>query len=38
MVEHMTDQQIEKLPRGGHDYRKVYAAFDSATSTWGSRP
>ncbi len=30
MVEHMTDQQIEKLPRGGHDYRKVYAAFDSA--------
>ncbi|MGH3334798.1 MAG: pyruvate dehydrogenase (acetyl-transferring), homodimeric type, partial [Nocardioides sp.] len=31
MVEHMTDQQIVKLPRGGHDYRKVYAAFDAAT-------
>ncbi|MGH3307044.1 MAG: pyruvate dehydrogenase (acetyl-transferring), homodimeric type, partial [Nocardioides sp.] len=31
MVEHMTDQQIERLPRGGHDYRKVYAAFDAAT-------
>jgi pyruvate dehydrogenase E1 component len=31
MVEHMTDKQIEKLPRGGHDYRKVYAAFDAAT-------
>jgi pyruvate dehydrogenase E1 component len=31
MVEHMTDDQIVKLPRGGHDYRKVYAAFDAAT-------
>ncbi len=31
MVEHMTDDQIRKLPRGGHDYRKVYAAFDAAT-------
>ncbi|WP_370248216.1 pyruvate dehydrogenase (acetyl-transferring), homodimeric type [Nocardioides sp.] len=31
MVEHMSDRQIEKLPRGGHDYRKVYAAFHSAT-------
>ncbi|WP_082500249.1 pyruvate dehydrogenase (acetyl-transferring), homodimeric type [Nocardioides sp. Leaf285] len=30
MVEHMSDQQIQKLPRGGHDYRKVYAAFDAA--------
>ncbi len=35
MVEHMSDQQIEKLPRGGHDYRKVYAAFDSATKHVG---
>ncbi len=35
MVEHMTDKQIEKLPRGGHDYRKVYAAFDSATKHVG---
>ncbi|MGI8646264.1 MAG: pyruvate dehydrogenase (acetyl-transferring), homodimeric type, partial [Nocardioides sp.] len=25
MVEHMSDGQIQKLPRGGHDYRKVYA-------------
>jgi pyruvate dehydrogenase E1 component len=31
MVEHMTDEQIVKLPRGGHDYRKVYAAFQAAT-------
>jgi pyruvate dehydrogenase E1 component len=35
MVEHLTDQQIEKLPRGGHDYRKVYAAFDAATKHVG---
>jgi pyruvate dehydrogenase E1 component len=35
MVEHMSDQQIEKLPRGGHDYRKVYAAFDAATKHVG---
>ena len=35
MVEHMTDQQIQKLPRGGHDYRKVYAAFDAATKHVG---
>src|SRR5688500_6177085 len=31
MVEHMSDAQIQKLPRGGHDYRKVYAAFDAET-------
>ena len=35
MVEHMSDVQIEKLPRGGHDYRKVYAAFDAATKHIG---
>ncbi len=35
MVEHMTDRQIELLPRGGHDYRKVYAAFDAATKHVG---
>ena len=35
MVEHMTDRQIEKLPRGGHDYRKVYAAFDAASKHTG---
>ncbi|WP_110239999.1 pyruvate dehydrogenase (acetyl-transferring), homodimeric type [Nocardioides gilvus] len=35
MVEHMTDEQIAKLPRGGHDYRKVYAAFDAATKHVG---
>ncbi|MQW77894.1 pyruvate dehydrogenase (acetyl-transferring), homodimeric type [Nocardioides sp. dk4132] len=35
MVEHMSDAQIAKLPRGGHDYRKVYAAFDAATKHVG---
>ncbi len=35
MVEHMSDAQIEKLPRGGHDYRKVYAAFDAASKHAG---
>jgi pyruvate dehydrogenase E1 component len=30
MVEHMTDDEIRSLSRGGHDYRKVYAAFKSA--------
>ena len=35
LVEHLSDDQIEKLPRGGHDYRKVYAAFKSATEHVG---
>ncbi len=35
MVEHMSDDQIRKLPRGGHDYRKVYAAFKAATEHVG---
>ncbi len=35
MVEHMSDEQIAKLPRGGHDYRKVYSAFDAATKHVG---
>jgi pyruvate dehydrogenase E1 component len=35
MVEHLSDEQIERLPRGGHDYRKVYAAFDAAMKHTG---
>jgi pyruvate dehydrogenase E1 component len=35
IVEHLTDEQIERLPRGGHDYRKVYAAFDAAMKHTG---
>ena len=30
IVEHMSGDDIRKLSRGGHDYRKVYAAFKSA--------
>ncbi|GAB3623806.1 pyruvate dehydrogenase (acetyl-transferring), homodimeric type [Mariniluteicoccus endophyticus] len=30
MVADMSDDQIKNLSRGGHDYRKVYAAFSSA--------
>ena len=30
MVEHLSDEDLAKLPRGGHDYRKVYAAFKAA--------
>ncbi|MEO3794230.1 pyruvate dehydrogenase (acetyl-transferring), homodimeric type [Nonomuraea sp. B10E15] len=30
MAEHLTDDDIRKLSRGGHDYRKVYAAFKAA--------
>jgi pyruvate dehydrogenase E1 component len=30
MVEHLSDEQITRLSRGGHDYRKVYAAFKAA--------
>ena len=35
MVEHLTDEQIRGLPRGGHDYRKVYAAFKHASEHVG---
>jgi pyruvate dehydrogenase E1 component len=31
MVAHLSDDDIRKLPRGGHDYRKVYSAFKAAT-------
>ncbi|MBB6349462.1 pyruvate dehydrogenase (acetyl-transferring), homodimeric type [Nonomuraea muscovyensis] len=30
MVEHLSDDDIRKLSRGGHDYHKVYAAFKAA--------
>jgi pyruvate dehydrogenase E1 component len=31
MVEHLTDEELRNLPRGGHDYRKLYAAYKRAT-------
>ena len=30
MVEHLSDDEVRNLSRGGHDYRKVYAAFKAA--------
>ena len=30
LVNHLTDEQIRKLLRGGHDTRKVYAAYKAA--------
>ncbi len=35
MVEHLSDEELVKLPRGGHDYRKVYSAFKAATENVG---
>ena len=35
LVAHMTDDEIAHLRRGGHDYTKVYAAYDAATKTDG---
>jgi pyruvate dehydrogenase E1 component len=36
MVSHLTDAELQALPRGGHDYRKVYAAFKAAADNLGS--
>ncbi|WP_354002855.1 hypothetical protein [Microbacterium elymi] len=35
LVEGFTDDQVWNLRRGGHDYRKVYAAFQAATEHKG---
>ena len=35
MVEHMTDDEIWNLQRGGHDSQKVYAAFHAAQNHGG---
>ncbi len=35
LVHHLTDEQIRKLLRGGHDTRKVYAAYKAATEHRG---
>jgi pyruvate dehydrogenase E1 component len=31
MVEHLSDEELRWLPRGGHDYAKLYAAYKAAT-------
>jgi len=35
LVKDMTDEQVWALKRGGHDYRKVYAAYKAATEHKG---
>jgi pyruvate dehydrogenase E1 component len=35
LVSHLTDEQIHKLLRGGHDSRKVYAAYKAAVEHKG---
>ena len=36
MVEHLSDEQLKKLRRGGHDPAKVYSAYKSAEEFTGS--
>lgn len=36
MVSHLTDGDLQLLPRGGHDYRKLYAAYRAAVENTGS--
>src|SRR5919202_1751369 len=36
MVEHLSDEELRTLPRGGHDYRKLYAAYKAAVEHEGA--
>jgi len=36
LVEHLSDDELRWLPRGGHDYRKLYAAYKAAVENEGS--
>ncbi len=36
LAEHLTDEQIRKMRRGGHDPEKVYAAYDAAVKHKGA--
>ena len=36
MVEHLSDDELRNLPRGGHDYKKLFAAYKAATEHVGS--
>ncbi|HWP61981.1 MAG TPA: pyruvate dehydrogenase (acetyl-transferring), homodimeric type [Candidatus Binatia bacterium] len=36
LVEHLSDEDLTKLRRGGHDYRKLYAAYKAATEYRGA--
>ena len=36
MVDHLSDEELRNLPRGGHDYSKLYAAYRAATEQRGA--
>ncbi len=36
LVEHLSDSDLERLRRGGHDYRKLHAAYKVATELQGA--
>src|SRR3954447_14206696 len=36
LVEHLSDDDLARLRRGGHDYRKVYAAYKAAVESKGA--
>jgi pyruvate dehydrogenase E1 component len=36
LVEHLSDDELRALPRGGHDYKKLYAAYKAATEQRGA--
>ncbi|MEY2474072.1 MAG: pyruvate dehydrogenase component, partial [Actinomycetota bacterium] len=36
IVEHLSDAEIHALPRGGHDYRKLFAAYKAAVEHDGA--
>ena len=36
LVAHLSDEDLVNLPRGGHDYRKLYAAYKAAADNLGS--
>ena len=36
LVDHLSDEDLERLPRGGHDYRKLYSGYKLAVEHRGS--
>ena len=36
MVAHLSDEDLRNLPRGGHDYKKLYAAYRGAVQNLGT--
>jgi pyruvate dehydrogenase E1 component len=38
LVQHLTDAQLQRLRRGGHDAHKVFAAYHQATTQANGRP